>query len=108
MNDDEQQSESFPEIHTFEWDENKREQNIKKHGIDFDDARIIFDDSFLFRSSKRGTEARYIVLGFLDTVEVAVICTFREDRCRIISARRARTNERKELHRRIKRSGETG
>lgn len=28
----------------FEWDENKREFNLEKHGIDFADAILIFDD----------------------------------------------------------------
>jgi len=98
----------FSDIRTFEWDEKKREQTLTKHGIDFDDARAVFDGPLLFKQSNRGTEARYLVLGFMHAIEVAVICTFREGRCRIISARRARTNERKELHRRIKRSGESG
>jgi uncharacterized DUF497 family protein len=98
----------FSDIRAFEWDEKKRAQNLKKHGIDFDDARVIFDGPILVKESSRGTETRYAVLGFVDEIEIAVICTFREDRCRIISARRARTYERKELHRRLKRSDETG
>lgn len=98
----------FSNIRGFEWDEKKRVRNLEKHGIDFDDARVIFDGPTLVRRSDRKTETRYTVLGFIEETEIAVICTFREDRCRIISARRARTNERKELHRRIKRSGETG
>jgi uncharacterized DUF497 family protein len=105
---EENSQESFSSIRAFEWDEKKRERNLTKHGIDFDDARAVFDGPILFKQSRRGTETRYVVLGFVRAIEIAVICTFREDRCRIISARRARTNERKELHRRIKRSGESG
>lgn len=101
-------SQTFSNIRTFEWDEKKREQNLAKHGIDFDDACAVFEGPLLVNQSDREAETRYAVLGFIEETEIAVICTFREDRCRIISARRARTNERKELHRRIKRSGETG
>lgn len=106
MNEDLQKL--FSNIRAYEWDEKKRVQNLKKHGIDFDDARVIFDGPTIVMQSNRKTETRYAVLGFIEENEIAVICTFREDRCRIISARRARTNERKELHRRIKRNGETG
>jgi uncharacterized DUF497 family protein len=98
----------FFSIRTFEWDEKKRAGNLKKHGIDFDDARAVFDGPMLVKQSNRRAETRYAVIGLIDEIEVAVICTLRADRCRIISARRARTNERKELHRRLKRSDETG
>jgi uncharacterized protein len=99
--------EVFSGIRKFEWDEKKRKDNLAKHGIDFEDARAVFDGPILFKLSHRGTEARYLVLGLVETIEIAVICTFRDDRCRIISARRARTNERKELQRRIKEHPET-
>jgi len=98
----------FSKIRGFEWNEKKRSQNLKKHDIDFDDARVAFDGPILVRESNRGAENRYIVLGFLGETEIAVICTFREDRCRIISARRARANEKKELYHRFKRRPETG
>lgn len=98
----------FSNIRAFEWDEKKRAENLKKHGIDFDDARAILDGPIFIKQSNRGTETRYIVVGLVEDVEMAMICTLRTDRCRIISARRARTNERKELHRRLTRSGETG
>lgn len=106
MNEDAQKL--FSNIRVFEWDEKKREKNLAKHDIDFDDARMVFDDSLLFKQSSRGTEVRYLVLGSVNAIEIAVICTFRDDRCRIISARRARTNERKELQRRLKGRSESG
>ena len=28
----------------FDWDSNKRERNLKKHGVDFFDAATVFDD----------------------------------------------------------------
>jgi uncharacterized DUF497 family protein len=30
----------------FEWDENKREQNLEKHGLDFTDVISVFDDPY--------------------------------------------------------------
>jgi uncharacterized DUF497 family protein len=29
----------------FEWDENKNKLNIQKHGVSFNEARTVFDDS---------------------------------------------------------------
>jgi uncharacterized protein len=37
----------------FEWDEAKNRQNIAKHGIDFADARRIFDKPVLLRPDDR-------------------------------------------------------
>ena len=70
----------------FEWDENKRQANIEKHGIDFADAVKIFDG---FISSQEDLRADY---------EVAVIHTPRGDKTRIISIRRARMKERERYY----------
>ncbi len=79
----------------FEWDERKRKQNIDQHGIDFEDAARIFEGSILTVRSDRGKEVRHVALGDLDGFEIAVVYTVRSKACRIISARRARQNERK-------------
>jgi hypothetical protein len=79
----------------FEWDVRKRQQNIEQHGIDFEDAARLFDKPFLQVRSDRGNEERYVALGILDDIEIAVVYTVRSNACRIISARRARQNERK-------------
>lgn len=80
----------------FEWDENKREVNLKKHGIDFVDAIKIFADTdrIEFESTRNG-EKRYQVIGSID--EIIVILLVYADRSgkkRIISARRASKKER--------------
>lgn len=79
----------------FEWDERKRQQNIERHGIDFEDAARIFEAPVLTVRSDRSDEERYVALGILDGIEIAVVYTVRSNACRIISARRARQNERK-------------
>jgi uncharacterized DUF497 family protein len=82
----------------FEWDEAKRQRNLDTHGIDFEDAAAIFSRPYLRSRSDRGKETRFVAIGRLDDVEIAVVYTIRDGVCRIISARRARTNERKEYH----------
>ncbi|MBQ6738181.1 MAG: BrnT family toxin [Synergistaceae bacterium] len=91
----------------FEWDENKRKINIEKHGIDFADAVKIFDG---FITSKQDTRAdygeeRYVTIGLLSGIEIAVINTPRGNKVRIISVRRARDSERKKYYEEAKKHG---
>lgn len=79
----------------FEWDEGKNESNIAKHGIDFEDAVGIFASPVLEYRSDREGEARWVAIGALSGREIAVVYTLRDSRYRIISARRARTSERR-------------
>ncbi len=95
--------ELFAHIRAFEWDERKRESNLRNHHIDFQDARRVIDGATFIRQSDRKGEIRYMVYGFLDQEEVVIICTFRGDSCRIVSARRARRDERKRYHDRLPR-----
>jgi uncharacterized DUF497 family protein len=96
-------AELFARIRSFGWDDNKRDRVLRERRIDFDEVRFIFDGpTIVYRSDRKG-EVRYLVFGFLDGVEVAVICTFRDDVCWIISARRARRDERKKYHDRLPR-----
>ena len=79
----------------FEWDEDKRQSNIEKHGLDFIRAARLFDGRpRLDAASPRGREHRILSIGDLEGVIVAVAWTQRgEDVCRIISVRRARDGE---------------
>ena len=80
----------------FEWDEAKRLSNIAKHDIDFGRAITIFrSDPYIIPARPSGTEERGIAIGPLTDILIAVIYTQREDVWRIISARRARDNERR-------------
>jgi uncharacterized DUF497 family protein len=81
----------------FEWDDAKREENIKKHRIDFGDVPAMFDGPFLLRSSTRGGEHRLLAIGLIGGRETTVVFTTRNDKRRIISARRARIYEREAL-----------
>lgn len=83
----------------FEWDEDKRLANLEKHGIDFLDARAIWAGQVLDPAAERIVEgeARPTALGTIgeDEIVVAVMYTVRDNIVRLISARRARRNERK-------------
>jgi uncharacterized DUF497 family protein len=86
------------EVRDFDWNSSKREQTFQDRHIAFDDAPIVFQGPIIVRRSDREGEARYMVFGFLEDVEVVFVCTFRGDLCWIISARRARRDERKKYH----------
>jgi len=81
----------------FEWDENKNLANIRKHGIDFLDARRVFSDpaAITFPSKGGRTEPRFLVVGRVGSRLVTVVFTMRGGRIRIISARRCRAQERR-------------
>ena len=81
---------------SFEWDDQKRELNLAKHGIDFDGAMEVFYGPIILRRSDRNNEERWTALGFSDNRLIVVVFTRREDVIRIISARRARKNEERE------------
>lgn len=79
----------------FDWDNNKAESNLKKHGIDFEDAIYIFDGHTHEWEDDRHDygETRFVALGLLDGRVLAVVYTDRDDVRRIISARRAKRHE---------------
>ncbi len=79
----------------YEWDEQKRRLNIKKHGIDFIDVPGIFDGDTVTLPDERFDygESRFIVMGMLRTLVLLVVYTERGKDIRIISARKATKNE---------------
>jgi uncharacterized protein len=97
--------EDFGSIRSFEWDDNKRRANVIKHGIDFGDAKDVFYDpaAYTFLSPRIVGERRYVTVGLMRGVLVAVIFTRRDQAVRIISARPARRNERQLYGTKIKR-----
>lgn len=83
----------------FEWDTKKAEQNIKKHGVSFDEAVTIFYDplSATFDDPDHSIgEQRYITIGFSSQGLLLVVAhAERKKNIRIISARPATSQERK-------------
>jgi len=87
----------------FEWDEDKAATNLQKHGVDFADAVGVFDDPLAFSMPDDDPgEDRFIGLG-TDTLGrlLVVIYTFRGEKIRIISARRATPSERRTYERNL-------
>ena len=85
----------------FEWDDDKAAANAEKHGVTFEQARSVFRDPFaieLLDDRKDYSEDRYILIGMSATSVLIVVHTQREDRSRIISARKAEPNERRFYH----------
>jgi uncharacterized protein len=102
MNDDDSAA-IFARVRTYEWDPAKRESTLREREIDFEDVRVVFYGPTIIRPSHREGEKRYMVFGFLGEIEVVIVCTIRDQVCRIISARRARRDERKNYHARLPR-----
>lgn len=87
------------EFDDIEWDENKRNANIDKHKLDFRDAVGILDGPCSVALARKiGGEPRWIAIGMLDDIHVAIIYTMRERVLRVISMRKARKNERENHH----------
>ena len=75
----------------FEWDEEKRLANIRKHGIDLVDAASIFEGDLVIMEDNRFNygETRYIALGSFKDKVIVVAYTERGNAIRLISARKA-------------------
>lgn len=81
----------------FEWDEDKNQENIRKHGVDFADAWEVFEAPMLRDLDVREDygEDRWSGIGFLGNRIVVVLFTERgEESVRIISLRKALKHER--------------
>ena len=79
----------------FGWDDQKRDSNLSKHGLDFGDAPEVFagltltvrDDRFEYG------EYRFLTLGMLKDIVVLVAHTETDEEIRVISMRKATKNE---------------
>lgn len=82
----------------YEWDPDKAASNAAKHGVRFADAASVLEDERALTITDAGafSEERFVTLGadFAGRLPV-VVWTPREDRIRLISARRATSWERR-------------
>ncbi len=88
-----------------EWDENKNKENIKKHGISFEEAEDVFDDPFHISIMDRRFdyfEERWITIGYTKSRKIIVIGHLYylmengEEVIRIIMARKATKKEKEQ------------
>jgi len=78
----------------FEYDLKKSKVNKKKHGIDFVEAQALWEDSNLMEiPAKTSDEPRFLVIGLISDQHWSGVITYRGEKIRIISVRRARTEE---------------
>jgi uncharacterized DUF497 family protein len=78
----------------FEFDPAKSASNLEKHGIDFTAAQALWQDVMRVEIPARTVdEARWLVIGQIGGKHWSVVATYREQRVRIISARRSRKEE---------------
>lgn len=82
----------------FEWDEAKRQKTLEKHGIDLVDAAEVLMREHLLLPARSEIEHRLIALRVVNGNVVAVVFTLRDDgdTVRLITARKARRNERRQ------------
>jgi uncharacterized DUF497 family protein len=83
----------------FEWDAQKAAENLAKHGVPFDEASTVFGDPLagtILDPRHSTDESRFVTIG-LSTGQrlIVVVHADRDDRVRIISARRATRRERR-------------
>jgi uncharacterized DUF497 family protein len=78
----------------FEFDSEKSTANKAKHGIDFVDAQEIWTDADRMEIPARSLdELRHQVIGRIGEKTWSAFITYRNDKIRIISVRRARADE---------------
>ena len=79
----------------IDWDEAKRQANLRKHGLDFSDAEEAFSAITHTVEDRRFSygEQRFVTLGLLRDMVVVITHTEARDRIRIISMRKATRNE---------------
>ena len=78
----------------FEFDKNKSDLNKQKHGIDFNEAKKLWEDSeYVEIPVKTIDEPRFLVIGKISGKNWTGVITYRDERIRIISIRRSRKEE---------------
>lgn len=90
----------------LEWDKKKSLSNLKKHGLDFETAALVFEDPFIFSSIDTRFyygEERWQGIGIIEESVIYIIYTVRghsheEEIIRVISARKAIPSEAKRYY----------
>jgi len=86
----------------FAWDAAKAAKNLRRHGVSFDEAATVFGDEnarLKHDPDHSQEEDRFILLGLSARLRLLIVChAYREDDAliRIISARKATQNERRQ------------
>ena len=83
----------------FEWDSEKAVENLRKHGVPFEEAETVFDDPLsktLLDPDHSEGEEHYLEIGYSSRRRLLLVSyTERQGRVRIMSARRVTRKERR-------------
>ena len=78
----------------FEYDQEKSLGNKLKHGIDFNEAQILWADPMRLEiPAKNIDESRHLIIGVIDGKHWSAVVTYRNENVRLISVRRSRKEE---------------
>ena len=78
----------------FEFDPEKSDINKKKHGIDFNEVQVLWNEPDLIEIPvKTSDEARFLAIGRIAGRHWSGVITYRGEKIRIISVRRSRKEE---------------
>lgn len=84
----------------FEWDKEKAKVNLKKHNVDFEEVKTVWQDYFyidLYDEGHSIEEKRFLIVSESDKNRLLIVSyTERENNLRIISARELTAKERKD------------
>lgn len=95
----------------YEWDENNNQANIRNHGLSFEEAIEAFNDPYCVElyaeAHSTENEDRYICIGSVGSYLILfVVFTDRNGNTRIISARKATSDEEEFYYENIRRTFE--
>ena len=81
-------------MRNFEYDENKSQSNLAKHGMNFVEAQKLWNDPNLLEIPSRiQDEPRFVVIGKISSKHWSGVITYRDQDIRIIPVHRSRTQE---------------
>jgi len=86
----------------LEWDEEKAASNLRKHGVDFAEAALVLEDelALTIRDLHSQREERFVTTGCDPQGRLLVVVyTWRGEGIRLISARHATSQERRQYER---------
>ena len=81
-------------MYYFEYDDKKSKISKRKHGLGFIEAQELWKDPDIIQiKANSDTESRYLVIGNIGNKIWSAVITYRGEKIRIISVRRARNSE---------------
>jgi len=88
---------AYTAIVEYEWDPKKATSNLRKHGVDFADAALVFEDeSAVTIEDDDPDEKRFVTIGMDALARILVVVyAWRGEKIRIISVRNATPGERR-------------